>query len=77
MFVVRIWREPREIENAAPQWRGLIEHVLSGARSYLGDIDGIAGFIAPYLAQMGVPLPSQGPLRRWLHCCRQLLKGAR
>ena len=34
-FILRIWQEPREIENAAPEWRAMIEHVQTGKRRYL------------------------------------------
>ena len=47
-FVVRLWLEPREIEDAQPEWRGVIEHVPSGERRYLRDLDDIALFISSY-----------------------------
>lgn len=56
MFIVRIWREPREIEGAGPEWRGVIEHVGSGERRYLKDLGEITAFVAPRLEEMGVKL---------------------
>ena len=53
-FVVRIWLEPREIEDAPLEWRGLIEHVQSRNHRSLKDLDGIIAFITPYLEGMGV-----------------------
>ncbi len=53
-FIVRIWLEPREIAGATVEWRGVIEHVASGERLYINDVDRIAEFIAPYLEEMGV-----------------------
>jgi hypothetical protein len=50
-FVVRLWLEPREIENAAPVWRGVIEHVTTGKRLYMNNLDQIKAFIASYLAE--------------------------
>ncbi len=47
VFIVRVWREQREIEGAMPTWRGMIEYVPSGERRYLKDLDEIRGFIAP------------------------------
>jgi hypothetical protein len=61
-FVVRVWREPREIGGAAPIWRGSIEHVNSRKRLYLNDLDNdldailkaIVAFMAEYLYGWGV-----------------------
>lgn len=39
-FIVRIWREPREIDDAASEWRGMIEHVESGERRYFRECHG-------------------------------------
>jgi hypothetical protein len=67
VFIVRIWREPREIEDASPEWRGVIEHVPDGKRRYLKDLAEIAAFIAPYLKEMGVQLEIRWRVRRWLN----------
>lgn len=48
-FIVRLWRESREIEDAISEWRGMIEHVESGERIYLRDLNTIVYFIAKYL----------------------------
>lgn len=66
VFIVRIWREPREIARAAPAWRGVIEHVPSGDRSYLKDLDEIPALIAPYLESMGLKLGLCLRVTRWL-----------
>jgi hypothetical protein len=50
-FIVRVWRERREREGAAPEWRGVIEHVQGGKLQYLRDLDGIVAFIEPYLTR--------------------------
>ncbi len=42
VFIVRIWREPRESEAAPTECRGVVEHVASGQRRFfreLGDLD--------------------------------------
>lgn len=65
-FIVRIWREPREIEGSAPEWRGTIEHVSSGQRRYFNNLDEIAAFVSPYLVQMGVELKLRWRVSRWL-----------
>jgi hypothetical protein len=45
LFIIRIWREPREIEGAPSIWRGVIEHVPSGERMYLQQWNNILNFI--------------------------------
>lgn len=52
-FIVRVWLEHRDIENAPIEWRGSIEHVASGRIRYLTDLDEIARFVRPYLEAMG------------------------
>lgn len=64
-FVVRVWLEPREIDGADPEWRGVIEHVPSGERRSLKDLKEIKEFIAPYLQMMGVEFPQIQPARGW------------
>ena len=53
-FIVRLWRESREIEDAISEWRGMIEHVESGERIYLRDLNTIVYFIAKYLEHQEV-----------------------
>ena len=66
VFIVRIWREPREIEGAAPEWRGAVEHVASGERRYIKQLNEIEPVIAHYLGE-STPAPDKsGRLRRWL-----------
>ncbi len=48
MFIVRIWREARESEGDPPEWRGSIEHVKTGERRYVKQLDEVVGFIAGY-----------------------------
>ena len=33
-FIIRIWREPRELEGAPVLWRGELEHVTSHTRHF-------------------------------------------
>lgn len=67
VFIVRVWREPREIAGASAQWRGVIEHVPSSERRYVKDVDEITAFIACYLHDMGVKLDTHGRARKWLN----------
>ncbi len=50
-FIARFWLEPREIKDAKPIWRGVVEHVASGQRRYLEDLDEIKGFIDNHLQE--------------------------
>jgi hypothetical protein len=52
---VRIWPEPREIQGAPVEWRGLIEHVFSGEKRYLNNLDEIVAFLARYLRDLDDP----------------------
>ena len=53
-FIVRIWLEPRELDGAEPEWRGEIEHVVSGERRGLKNLDEITPFMAHFLEKMDV-----------------------
>jgi hypothetical protein len=66
VFIIRIWREPREIEGALPEWRGVIESTHDNQRRYLKSLDEIIGFILPYLEKMGVKLEKDRWLKQWL-----------
>ena len=48
-FIARFWLERREIKGAKPIWRGVVEHVSSGKRRYLEDLDEIKVFISEHL----------------------------
>ena len=48
-FIVRVWREPREIEGLAAEWRGLIERVGSGDRRYFQRLDELVSFMQGYM----------------------------
>ena len=53
-FIARFWLEPREIKDAKPIWRGVVEHVASGQRRYLEDLDEIKAFITVHLQDTGI-----------------------
>jgi hypothetical protein len=63
-FVVRIWLERREIADALPEWRGVIEHVGSGHRKYILDLDCIVIFMAEYMREWGVKPRSWAWIRK-------------
>ena len=53
-FIARFWIEPREIKDAKPIWRGVVEHVASGQRRYLENLDEIKAFIAVHLQDAAI-----------------------
>lgn len=53
-FIIRIWKENREIEGASPNWRGVIEHVPSGEKRYVQGLTQIITFIVPYFQEAGL-----------------------
>lgn len=56
VFIIRIWLERRELEQAPPVWRGMVEHLETGKRRYIKDLAEIRAIMMPYLAEMGIPL---------------------
>jgi hypothetical protein len=67
VFIVRIWLEPRDIENATAEWRGVIEHLPTGERRYVKDLGELQAFMATYLEGMRVELGLRSRMRRWLN----------
>ena len=53
-FIARFWLEPREIKGAKPIWRGVVEHVASGQRRYLENLDEIKEFVTAHLQNTGI-----------------------
>lgn len=65
VFVIRIWQEPREIDDAAAGWRGSIEALQDGRRRYFTRLEEIPAFLAPYIQTDPTPTsdtPSARPL---------------
>lgn len=66
VFIVRIWREQRELKDALPVWRGVIEYAQGGDHRCLKNLDEIASFILPYLKKMGVQVETRQRFKQWL-----------
>jgi hypothetical protein len=49
VFIVRFWNETREKEGACPIWRGSVEHVSSGRRIYVNNIEEIGGVVSSFV----------------------------
>lgn len=52
-FLMRVWLEPREIQSAAPVWRGMIECMHDNERFYFQSLSQLGVFIGAHLEQMG------------------------
>lgn len=60
-FIVRVWREPRELPGARPLWRGSVEHVTSGVQRYLNALEELSEFVQ---ARTGPWSPGTGRAQR-------------
>lgn len=49
IFILRLWREPREIERAEVEWRGEVEPLLNGEKRYFRSLEEIAPILGGYL----------------------------
>lgn len=60
-FIVRVWCESGEVPGAVRAWRGSIEHVASGERSFFVELDAVIAFMTPHLVRLGI----EEPMRFW------------
>jgi hypothetical protein len=50
-FVIRLWRENRELPGATAVWRGWVEHIPTGQRHYFQDSKRLYDIVFDYLGQ--------------------------
>lgn len=62
-FIVRVWCESGETPGAVRAWRGSIEQVDSGERSFFTELDAVIAFMRPRLVRLGI----EEPMRFWEH----------
>lgn len=62
-FIVRIWCESGEVPGTVGAWRGSIEHVASGERTFFTELDAVIAFLRPHLLRLGI----EDPARFWEH----------
>jgi hypothetical protein len=55
VFIIRFWLEPREMQDAQPEWRGVIQHVESGEHRYFRDLDVMVAFMAKHFEVLRKP----------------------
>lgn len=53
-FIVRVWSERRDDEAAAAEWRGSVEHVQSGERTFFRHLESVVDFMKPHLEGIGI-----------------------
>lgn len=59
-FIVRVWCESGgEVPGAVRAWRGSIEHVASGERSFFMNLDAVSAFMLPHLVRLGIEEPTR------------------
>ena len=64
-FIIRVWLERRELKGAPSEWRGMIQHVASGKRLYIKDLNQIKPFVHSYLEKMEDKSPGPDNNGRW------------
>jgi hypothetical protein len=55
-FIVRIWIEPRDLKEAEPVWRGVIEHVEGEKHVYFNSLDKMRRYFSDYLEDLGIKI---------------------
>lgn len=54
VFIVRVWCERGDADSAIAEWRGSIEHVQSGQRTFFRHLEAIVEFMKPHLENIGI-----------------------
>jgi hypothetical protein len=49
VFIVRFWRESRELASAHPVWRGSVEHMPSGQRIYVKNFKEVESVMSSFV----------------------------
>lgn len=50
-FVIRLWRENRDLSGATAVWRGWVEYIPTGQRHYFQDTKRLYDIVFNYLGQ--------------------------
>jgi hypothetical protein len=54
VFIVRVWCERGDADSAISEWRGSVEHVQSGQRSFFRNLEAMCEFMKPHLVGIGI-----------------------
>ena len=65
-FVIKLWLEETADEAERSVWRGHIDHVPSGKRRYIANLEDVPLFMMPYLQEMQVETGLCWRMRNWL-----------
>jgi hypothetical protein len=66
-FVVRIWEERRDVEDAPTTWRGRVDDVRTGTRRYFTSLEDMVAYLSQQSGMVGdghEPIPLSPSLRR-------------
>jgi len=53
-FFIRIWEEPREMKDEKSEWRGSVENIQTGQKSYFNGLENLIGFIREQCNGLGI-----------------------
>ena len=54
VFIVRVWCERGDGDAVVTEWRGSVEHIQSGQRSFFRHLDAVLEFVRPHLEGIGI-----------------------
>lgn len=54
VFIVRVWCERGDGDAAVTEWRGSVEHIQSGQRTFFRHLDAVLEFVRPHLEDIGI-----------------------
>lgn len=54
VFIVRVWCERGDGDAAITEWRGSVEHIQSGQRTFFRNLDAVIDFVRPHLEGIGI-----------------------
>jgi len=54
VFIVRIWCERGDDSAPLPEWRGSVEHVQTGKRTFFRHLEAVQEFMRPHLETLGI-----------------------
>jgi hypothetical protein len=61
-YVIRIWQERRDVSDALPTWRGRVDDVRAGSRTYFTSLDQLMEYLSEHSGMQ--PVTQALPLRQ-------------
>ncbi|WP_196137474.1 hypothetical protein [Aliikangiella sp. G2MR2-5] len=56
-FIIRVWREGGQSSGEKAEWRGSIEQIETGEKSYFCELGKIPKFMKPFIEAIGISTP--------------------